>query len=175
MNKLRKRSDLHGTARISRERDPRRAGIAVATGQSNWFNDPSLAGGLIGAIFWPPLILFPLARGINNYGLYQDIWQAVDTYCAQAGAIPGTVSAEHAVYCSNCGSINDEDATTCRMCGAPLNAPQQVPQYRPSQQAPQYQPPVQQASGQETVVCPHCGASVAAGNFCSNCAAPLRS
>src|SRR5437764_1065936 len=61
-------------------------GVSVASGQANWFEDPHLAGSLIGAAFWPPLLLFPFARGINAYGLYQDIWQAVDTFCSQAGA-----------------------------------------------------------------------------------------
>jgi hypothetical protein len=58
-------------------------GVSVSTGQANWFDDPGLGGSLIGALYWPPLLLFPLARGINSYALYQDIWQAVDTYCAQ--------------------------------------------------------------------------------------------
>jgi Double zinc ribbon len=138
-------------------------GVSVATGQANWFDDPDLGGSLIGAMWWPPLLLFPLARGINSYALYQDIWQAVDTYCAQAGAMQGNVTTAHAVYCHNCGVVNDEGDQVCRMCGAPLYAPQQRPQ------PPHYQPP------QEDVVCPRCGQTVSAGNFCNNCAAPLRS
>jgi Double zinc ribbon len=137
-------------------------GISVATGQANWFDDPDLGGSLIGAMWWPPLLLFPLARGINSYALYQDIWQAVDTYCAQAGAMQGGVTTAHAVYCHNCGVVNDEGDQVCRMCGAPLYAPQQRPQ------PPHYQPP------QAEVVCPRCGQTVSAGNFCNNCAAPLR-
>jgi ribosomal protein L32 len=142
-------------------------GISVSAGQSNWLDDPAIGGTLIGAIFWPPLLLFPLARGIRNYGLYQDIWQAVDTYCLQAGGRPGNVTATHAVYCQNCGSINEEGVQTCRMCGAPLPVwhPQQG-----QQQAPVYRPP-QPPAGQ--VVCPNCGQTVSAGKYCSNCAAPL--
>ena len=139
-------------------------GVSVATGQANWFDDPDLGGSLIGAMWWPPLLLFPLARGINSYALYQDIWQAVDTYCAQAGAMQGSVTTAHAVYCHNCGVVNDEGDQVCRMCGAPLYAQQQV------QQTPHYQPPP--PPGQ--VVCPRCGQTVSAGNFCNNCAAPLR-
>lgn len=133
-------------------------GVSVSTGQANWFDDPGLGGSLIGAMYWPPLLLFPLAQGINSYALYQDIWQAVDTYCAQAGAMQGNVTTAHAVYCHNCGVVNDEGEQVCRMCGAPLYTPQ----------PPRYQPPP------GDVVCPRCGQTVNAGNFCSNCSAPLR-
>jgi double zinc ribbon protein len=133
-------------------------GVTVATGQANWFDDPGLGGSLIGALYWPPLLLFPLARGINSYALYQDIWQAVDTWCAQAGAMQGNVTTAHAVYCHNCGVVNNEGDQVCRMCGASLYAPQ----------PPHYQPP------RGDVVCPRCGQAVSAGNFCNNCAAPLR-
>lgn len=134
-------------------------GVSVATGQANWFDDPDLGGSLIGALYWPPLLLFPLARGINSYALYQDIWQAVDSYCAQAGAMQGNVTTAHAVYCHNCGVVNNEGDQVCRMCGASLYAPQ----------PPHYQPPLQ-----GDVVCSRCGQTVSAGNFCNNCAAPLR-
>ena len=81
-------------------------GVSVSTGQANWFDDPGLGGSLIGALYWPPLLLSPLARGIKSYGLYQDIWQAVDTYCAQVGAMQGAVTTALAVYCHNCGVVN---------------------------------------------------------------------
>jgi hypothetical protein len=84
-------------------------GVSVSTGQANWFDDPGLGGSLIGALYWPPLLLFPLARGINSYGLYQNIWQAVDTYCAQVGAMQGPVTTAHAVYCRNCGVVNKKE------------------------------------------------------------------
>lgn len=135
-------------------------GVSVATGQANWFDDPGLGGSLIGALYWPPLLLFPLARGINSYALYQDIWQAVDTYCAQTGAMQGNVTTAHAVYCHNCGVVNDEHEQVCRMCGTPLYAPPKRP--------PHYQP------SQGDVVCSRCGQTVSAGNFCNNCAAPLK-
>ena len=141
--------------------------VNVSTGQANWFDDPGLGGSLIGALYWPPLLLFPLARGINNYALYQDIWQAIDTYCAQVGATQGTVTTAHAVYCHNCGVVNNEGDQVCRMCGALLYAPQP----KQSQQAPYYEPP---PSPPGDVVCPRCGQTVSAGNFCNNCAAPLK-
>ncbi len=137
-------------------------GVSVATGQANWFDDPGLGGSLIGALYWPPLLLFPLARGINSYALYQDIWQAIDTYCAQVGAMQGNVTTAHAVYCHNCGVVNNEGDQVCRMCGTSLYVAQQKPQ------PPTYQPT------QGDVVCPRCGQTVSAGNFCNNCAAPLR-
>ena len=40
-------------------------GVSVSTGQANWFDDPGLGGSLIGALYWPPLLLFP--RPFPNY------------------------------------------------------------------------------------------------------------
>jgi len=134
-------------------------GVSVATGQANWFDDLGLGGSLIGALYWPPLLLFPLARGINSFSLYQDIWQAVDTFGAQAGAMQGNVTTSHAVYCHNCGVVNNEGDQVCTMCGASLYGSQ---------------PPHYQTPPQGDVVCPRCGQTVSAGNFCNNCAAPLR-
>jgi RNA polymerase subunit RPABC4/transcription elongation factor Spt4 len=131
-------------------------GVSVSTGQANWFDDPGLGGSLIGALYWPPLLLFPFARGINSYGLYQDIWQAVDTYCTQVGAMPGTVTTAHAVYCHNCGVVNNEGDSVCRMCGSSLYAPQ------PTQQVPTYQPP---PTPPGEVVCPRCGQTVSTASF----------
>jgi len=157
-------------------------GISITSGQSNWFdlNDPAFTGGIIAGFFFPPLWLFPLARGINNYRLYQDIWGAVDSYCLQAGAKPGGTTVAHGVYCQNCGAVNDENATECAMCGAPLRPSQasHAPQYRPPA-ASQYHPssPAQTqaapAPGPGMVVCPNCGQTVSAGKYCSNCAAVL--
>ncbi len=137
-------------------------GISVSTGQSNWLDSSMIAGGIIGAIFWPPLLLFPLARGVRNFTFYQDIWNAIDNYCLQAGATQGSASTAHGVYCAHCGAVNEEGSEVCAVCGSPLYTGQQ-------QQAPQYQP----TGTAGTVVCPKCGHTVAAANFCSNCAASL--
>ncbi|HYT34203.1 MAG TPA: zinc ribbon domain-containing protein [Ktedonobacteraceae bacterium] len=141
-------------------------GVSVVTGQSNWFDldDPAVVGGLIAGFFFPPLWLFPLARGISNYRLYQDIWSAVDKYCLQAGARPGNATTTHAVYCQNCGAMNDEHAQVCALCGVTLPI---APQGQPRQ--PQSQ--AQAAPGM--IACPRCSQTVSAGKFCSNCAAPL--
>jgi hypothetical protein len=144
---------------ISRTND----GIIVSAGQSNYLSDAALVGNLMGAIFWPPMLLFPLARGIRNYGFYQDVWNAIDTYCTQAGATPGDVSTMHGVYCQNCGALNDEGVETCHMCSAPIATAVQ------RDQAPQYQSPAPQG----TVTCSNCGQTVAATKFCGNCGAHL--
>jgi hypothetical protein len=154
-------------------------GVSVATGQSNWFDAPAMAGGLIGAIFWPPLLLFPLARGIRDYGLYQDVWNAVDTYCTQVGAMQASSTTAHGVYCPRCGAVNDEDAPACAMCGTPLassfqgqpqptSVPNDLRNDFPSQ-SPQSPP----AAAAERIICPACGQTVSGGKFCSNCGAPL--
>jgi len=147
-------------------------GVSVSTGQSNWLDGGMIAGGLIGAIFWPPLLLFPLARGIRNFTFYQDIWNAIDNYCMQAGATQGQTTTAHGVYCAHCGAVNEEGSETCAVCGSSLYAGQPQQGYQ-SQQAPQYRPPAPSATAPSTVVCPKCGHTVAAANFCSNCAASL--
>lgn len=65
------------------------------------------------------------------------------------------------MFCSNCGTKNDDGTRFCMECGMPLNVPQaedaaqaapqqpqyQVPQYQaPQYQQPQYQPQYQQAA-----------------------------
>ncbi len=149
-------------------------GLSVSTGQTNWLdlNDPGVTGMLIGGIFFPPLLLFPIIRGISNYTFYQDVWNAIDSYCARAGASPTSATTMHGVYCAHCGTINEEGATQCQTCGAPLYAAQPVPagqaQSQPSSAATEAGPAA------ETVTCPRCGSRVPAANFCSNCATPLR-
>ncbi len=135
-------------------------GLTASIGQSNWLNmaDPELGGMLIGAIFFPPLLIFPLLRGARIYALYQDIWTAIDDYCARMGAAPADATAAHGVYCQRCGVLNHEDARFCSTCGAAL------------QTAPP--PPPQAASGQ--VVCAECRQTVPAGRYCGNCGASLQ-
>jgi hypothetical protein len=137
-------------------------GVSVSTGQTNWL-DSGMIGMLIGAVFFPPLVIFPLIRGINTFTFYQDVWQAVDTYCTQAGARQASATTAHGVYCYNCGAINDEGAERCHICGAPLGAAQM-----PHAQAPQ-----QGAQAPEMVTCPNCHERVVASKFCGNCGTPL--
>ncbi len=139
-------------------------GVSVSTGQTNWF-DAGMIGMLIGAVFFPPLVIFPLIRGIRTFTFYQDVWQAIDTYCAQAGATQTSATTAHGVYCYNCGAINDEGAERCHICGAPLSAPQPG---RAQTQASQ-----QGAPTPEMVTCPNCHERVVASKFCGNCGAPL--
>ncbi len=157
-------------------------GVSVSTGQSNWLDldDPSIAGTLIGSLFFPPLLIFPVLRGIHNYTFYQDVWQAIDTYCTQGGAHQGSTTTAHGIYCPYCGTINDETVQQCQTCGAPLQAQQGQPQQQAAQQATQYytppprSPQQPQQPAQEMVICPRCGQRVPAANFCNNCANPLR-
>lgn len=138
-------------------------GISVSTGQSNWLNldDPAILGMVIGAVFFPPLIIFPLIRGINNFTFYQDVWNAIDTYCTQVGATRTDTVVAHAVYCPVCGSINEEGAQQCHTCGAQLTQSQQ--------QAPT---PLPVPTG-ERITCERCGATVPAAKYCGNCGSPL--
>ena len=131
-------------------------GLTVGVGQSNWMNlsDPALGGTLIGAIFFPPLLVFPLLRGIRNLALYQDIWNAIDGYCLQAGATQGGTTVAHGIQCPRCGVMNHEEARYCTTCGAAL-------QEQPAPVAAEY------------VTCSECHHRVSAGRYCSNCGAAL--
>lgn len=145
-------------------------GVSVSMGQSNWLDldDTGLAGMLLGALFFPPLLIFPLVQGLSHSTFYQDVWDAIDAYCMRAGSRPGGANAPQGFYCPYCGSLNHPGATHCHACDAPFN-------FAPPSQASQ-QPPAskQPAPSTENVVCPTCGATVAATKFCGNCAAPLR-
>jgi hypothetical protein len=146
-------------------------GVHVATGQSNWLelNDPSVGGMLLGALFFPPLIVFPLMRGIRNYTLYQEIWTVIDDYCTQDNGVQEHARSTDAVYCQNCGGINDESAKQCHLCGMPLYNPEY----------PDEETPYTQATGNTVVykprlvTCPRCDALVPAGKYCNNCASVL--
>ena len=135
-------------------------GMNVGVGQSNWLDldDPRLGGMLIGAVFFPPLLIFPLLRGIRSFALYEQIWDAVDSYGAQVGARQAEVAVAHGVTCPRCGVLNHEEARFCTTCGAPL------------QVAVESQP---SASAVPEVVCPECRQTVRAGKFCSNCGTRL--
>lgn len=133
-------------------------GLNVGIGQSRWLNldDPGMAGMLIGALFFPPLLIFPLLSGVRRFTLYDDIWNAIDGYCAQHGAMQTSAETARGVYCRQCGVLNQENARFCTACGAELHA------------AP---PPPPTTQGQ--VVCQECGQTVAATKFCGNCGTRL--
>ena len=147
-------------------------GIRVATGQSNWLelNDPSVGGMLLGSIFFPPLIIFPLMRGIRNYALYQDIWAVIDDYCTQGNATQGNKTTTHAVYCQNCGAANDENAAQCHLCGMPLYNPEDA---KSADASPYAQATSNIVYKPRMVTCPRCDAVVPAGRYCNNCASLL--
>ena len=163
--------NVRGAIGVSISRVP--GGIRVTTGQSSWLDlsDGNIAALAIGALFFPPLIIFPLMRGIRGYELYQDIWDTIDEYCTQNSAVPGAATTTHALYCRNCGAVNDESAQQCYLCGTPLHTTQtdQPPLYTPPQEhapaTPYYVP--------STVTCPKCGAVVPRTKYCGNCGSEL--
>lgn len=158
-------------------------GVSVSVGQSDWLDldQTGLAGMLLGALFFPPLLLFPLISGLTRSTFVQDVWGAIDHYCMQTR--PRAQHAPQGFYCSYCGAFNHPAAACCHSCKAPFDsAPQpraaqssqeQAPGEPPGQKQPFASEPVSPALS-ESVVCPRCGATVAAARFCGNCAAPLR-
>ena len=145
---------------IARQAD----GLHVVAGQSTWLDlkDPTISGSLIGALFFHPLLLFPLVRGFRNFTLSQDLWRVIDDYCTQAGATSSSSTSTYTVYCPRCGAVNPGDAQQCYLCDASLVGGQPGPPITPDLQ------PTATA-----VSCPRCGAIVYAGKFCSNCGTEL--
>lgn len=154
-------------------------GVRVSMGQADWLDldQAGLAGMLFGALFFPPLLIFPMIHGLVRSTLAQDVWASIEAYCLpvrprQAGTPPG-------FYCSYCGSLNHPHATRCHNCAAPFafHAQEQEP---PAPDEPASQPEPESASvsypqdEERQVICPRCGATVSVANFCGNCAAPLR-
>ena len=177
-------------------------GIRVSIGQSNWMDltNGHVATMLIGALFFPPLMIFPLMRGIQGYALYQDIWNTIEEYCAEQSAAPGSTTTSHAIYCHTCGAVNSENAKQCSFCGTPFQASQAesaalytppttakepAALYTPSMTAKEpatlYTPPTpaqEPASPApyyvpSQVTCPRCGVVVPMAKYCGNCGSAL--
>lgn len=167
-------------------------GIIVNMGASDWLdlNESGLAGMLLGILFFPPLLLFPLIQGLSQSTFTQDVWAAIDAYCLQAAPRPG--AAPRGFYCSYCGAFNHPQATSCHGCHAPFNFASAQPPEQAEQSSARHQTTENEPASQERepesaanveqeansslsfVVCPNCKATVASANFCGNCAAPLR-
>ncbi len=167
-------------------------GVSVEMGASDWLDidEGGLAGMLLGALFFPPLLLLPLIQGLSGSGFSHDVWNVIDTYCVQASASQGQRShAPQGFYCTYCGAFNHPDAARCHSCHVLFNfAPPQTSAERPvsaanvppTSPAPEPQPEASAPRAtSETrpmfalVICPNCKATVAPAHFCGNCAAPL--
>ncbi|HEX7734853.1 MAG TPA: hypothetical protein VF458_08315 [Ktedonobacteraceae bacterium] len=164
-------------------------GVSVEMGASDWLNvdETGLAIGLLGALFFPPLLLFPLFQGLAGSGFSQDVWNAVDTYCVQVNPGQGyRPRPPQGFYCTYCGAFNHPGSPHCHACHAPFHvAP--APQPAPQASSPTPPPAADQAApktsapraSRETrpmfalVICPNCKATVVPAHFCGNCAAPL--
>lgn len=163
-------------------------GISVEMGASDWMelDDGGLAGMLLGALFFPPLLLFPLLQGLTGSGFSYDVWNVIDAYCVQMSA--GQSHRTHApqgFYCTYCGAFNHPGAPRCHSCHAPFNftppqaSPTEQPAADPSSPNPPAPEPSSPRASSETrpmfalVICPNCQATVAPAHFCGNCAAPL--
>jgi hypothetical protein len=157
-------------------------GLQVEMGASDWLDidEAGLAGMLLGALFFPPLLLFPLIQGLSSSGFSHDVWNTIDGYM-QAGAHQGQrPHAPQGFYCTYCGAFNHPGAPRCHSCHAPFNfAPPQPPPAQPA--AEPEAPPATDAphkSGETRpmfalMICPNCKATVVPAHFCGNCAAPL--
>lgn len=166
-------------------------GLRVEMGASDWLDidEAGLAGMLLGALFFPPLLLFPLLQGLSGSGFSHDVWNTIDGYCMQVGADQGyRPHAPQGFYCTYCGAFNHPGAPRCHSCHAPFNV---APPQPPVAERPVAEPeaPAAHAEAQSVeeaprksgdtrpmfalMICPHCKATVVPAHFCGNCAAPL--
>lgn len=166
-------------------------GISVEMGASDWLDidEGGLAGMLLGALFFPPLLLVPLIQGLSSSGFAHDVWNVVDTYCMQVGGGQGQrPHAPQGFYCTYCGAFNHPGASHCHACHAPFNFASPQPAAEPSAppaseptppvQEPQAEASASRATGETRpmfalMICPNCKATVVPAHFCGNCAAPL--
>lgn len=124
---------------------PIAGGVSIEMGSSDWLDldEGGLAGMLLGALLFPPLLLFPLIHGLSSSTFSQDVWNVVDVYCMQ----PASASRAHTspgFYCTYCGAFNHPHAPRCHSCSAPFNvapppqpeSPAQPPQHSNEQSAP---------------------------------------
>ena len=174
-------------------------GVSVEMGASDWLNvdETGLALGLLGALFFPPLLLFPLLQGLTGSSFSYDVWDVVDTYCVQVST-DQRQQTQPGFYCTYCGAFNHPGAPRCHSCHAPFKvAPQPQPaaqsvepQPEPtagiptSPQSVEPQPEPEPEAGEShkkgdtrpmfaLMICPNCKATVVPAHFCGNCAAPL--
>lgn len=168
-------------------------GVSVEMGASDWLDvdETGLALGLLGALFFPPLLLFPLIQGLAGSGFSHDVWNTIDGYCVQASAGQGyRQRAPQGFYCTYCGAFNHPGAPRCHSCHAPFNVappPQPAAQSAPEASAPAAQPAPEASTPEASsarptsetrpmfalMICPNCKATVVPAHFCGNCAAPL--
>ena len=166
-------------------------GVSVEMGASDWMDldDTGLAGMLIGALFFPPLLLLPLLQGLSGSNFSHDIWNAIDTYCMQASSAQGQRShAPQGFYCTYCGAFNHPGSPGCYSCHTPFKfPPTQAPVEQPAPVASSPTPPARETPPEESaprttgetrpmfalMICPNCKATVVPAHFCGNCAAPL--
>lgn len=146
-------------------------GVSVEMGASDWLDldETGLFGMLLGAIFFPPLLLFPLIQGLTSSSFAQDIWNVIETYCMQAnGGRHSRAHAPQGFYCTYCGAFNHPSASRCHACHAPFN-------FAPPPQPEKSTPPASDENRPmfKLVICPNCKATVVPAHFCGNCAAPL--
>lgn len=159
-------------------------GVSVSMGQADWLDldQTDLAGMFLGALLFPPLLIFPMLRGLVHSGFSQEVWAAIEAYCVPTPARPAQPHAHQGFYCTYCGAFNHPAASHCHACQAPFNVAPPPQPAQPEQPAPPQPAPDEPAQPTqstpvepvpEVVICPSCGASVANARFCGNCAAPL--
>lgn len=155
-------------------------GVSVEMGASDWLDldETGLAGMLLGALFFPPLLLFPLLQGLSNSGFSHEVWNVIDGYCTQAsGAQSHKSHAPQGFYCTYCGAFNHPGSPRCHSCHAPFNFAPSQPPAEPAQET-QAEESAPRASSETRpmfalMICPNCKATVVPAHFCGNCAAPL--
>lgn len=129
-------------------------GVRVTMGQQQWYKENNIqiiGGGLIGLFpfffAWPLSGLFGRDDEPIDQRLPGRIWQSIERYTANFGAVTGATQRLALQYCSQCGVANPAVAERCSACGAALTEQR----------------------------CPECGRSNPDNaNFCLHCGRQLR-
>ncbi len=124
-------------------------GVMVQIGQQVWLDLAASMGVTILSVLRNPWNLLhrldDLAQDLESLQLRDRVWQVIESTAQMVGASHNLAETLSNVICAYCGTPNEEEASHCLACGAPLqlNLPQ---------------------------TCPHCGFLVpAAEALCPNC------
>jgi len=105
-------------------------GVTIAMDEQAWLNViADLARSGILTLLRPLTLLYEadnIARNVSRLQLRQQVWEAIEIYCQQAGSLPAAGKVREVVVCPYCGRSNPIGELECQGCKAPLGAYQPV-------------------------------------------------
>ncbi len=105
-------------------------GINVGVGQQRQLDAATdLAQAGLGALLNPFSLISNLneiVRDVSSFSLPEQVWKAIEAYCASVGAGLGGSLQQVVTACPYCQVANPPGAPTCSGCGAPLGKLQPI-------------------------------------------------